>query len=230
MAGFPVGTPTQQLVVQTNNPVLTQNSDGSIVSATSDHNGALLTRHTGGTRLAASARGNVFFSGSVVAGTVIPAFAAGTTLASKGGLINPAGSGRMVELISVTVANITNVIVAVSPLCLGIQLNPSANGLAPTAITKNAAVAASPLGGPGGRAPVAFGYSAATLNFLAAHEVMDVLLYPFGNNETSIGTYGTTATFDGEVILGPDSNIALLSVANAQTSVLVTWCWSEWLP
>ena len=228
MAGFPIGTPVQQLVAMTGNPNASQNPDGSFVSAMSDRHGALLQRQLGGQRYAAASRGNVFYSGSVVAGTVVPVYpTAANSLASKGGIVNPPGSGRNMELIAVSVANITGVIAAVSPLYLGLQLNPSGNGLALTAVTKNTSVAATPLGGAGGGQPVGYAYSAATAHFTSTAPVNDALWYPWGTLETAVGTYPGTAYFDGEIVMGPDSHIMLLAVT-AQTSVLVTWVWSEW--
>ena len=228
MSNFPIGTPVTQLITQTGNPNATQNPDGSSATALTDRHGALLVRQLGGQRFAAASRGNVFYSGSAVAGTTIPVYpTAANSLASKGGIVNPAGSGRNMELIAVSVANITNVIGAVLPLYLGLQLNPSGNGLALTAVTKNAAAVASPLGGSGGGVPVGYAYSAATAHFTSTTPVNDAAWYPWGNLETAVGTAPGTAYFDGEIVMGPDSHIMLLC-AQAQTSVLVTWVWSEW--
>ena len=227
MAGFPIGTPAQDLVTVAGNPVNTQNPDGSLVPVVSDRQGAVLSRMLGGKRYAAAARGNVFTSGSVVAGVTLIGPIAGTTLASTAGLINPAGSGKIVELISVSLATQT-IDVALKPFALGIQIGPSAAGLAPSSITKQPAVA-TPFGGAGGITPVAFTYSAATLNFIAAHEVFDVNLYPWGTQQTAVGSISGTVYFDGEVILGPDSNICCYNVVTALATVGVTWTWAEWL-
>ena len=231
--GYPVGTPLQQLTGTVGNPATTQNSDGSPAPTLLDHNGAALMRFLGGNRLAAAVRGNVFMSGTLVAGVLPVTFAAGTTLATTAGLINPAGSGKNIELIAVSVANITHVIAGstIVPYVLGIQINASTNGGVPTGITKTPVIG-TPFGGPAPGVAAGVGYSAATLNFLSSHEFFDALLYPWGNPETAVGTYGGTAYFDGEVVLAPDSNIALVTPAayTANPAVQVTWVWSEWLP
>ena len=143
------------LVGSVNNPASIQNSDGGPAPLIVDHNGAAITRALGGKRYAAAARGNVYTAGSVIAGVTLIGPIAGTTLASTAGLINPAGSNRLVELISVSVSTLT-IDVALKPFALGIQINPSANGVAPTAITNisfidiaglSAVWAASPLNG-----------------------------------------------------------------------------------
>ena len=229
MTGFPIGTPVSQLVTTTANPATTQYSDGSIVSASSDHQGGTLIRQLGGKRYAGAVRGNTFSGGSVIAGVTLIGPIAGTTLASTAGLINPAGSGRLIELISVSISTQT-VDVALKPFALGIQINPSANGIAPTAITKQPTLAL-PYGGPGGMTPVGFTYSAATLNFTTAiGEVFNVNLYPWGTQQTAVGSIPGTVYFDGEVLLGPDSNICCYNVVSALATVAVTWTWAEWLP
>lgn len=228
MTGFPIGAPGQNLVTVTGNPSNTQNPDNSLVTVASDRHGATLARMLGGKRYAAAARGNVFTAGSVIAGVTLIGPIAGTTLASTAGLINPAGSGKMVELISVSLSTQT-IDVALKPFALGVQIGPSAAGLAPSSITKQTSVAC-PFGGAGGIVPVAFTYSAATLNFIAAHEVFDVNLYPWGTQQTAVGSLPGTVYFDGEVVLGPDSNICCYNVVTALATVAVTWVWAEWLP
>ena len=231
--GYPVGTPLQQILGTVGNPANTQNSDASPAAPYIDHNGALLYRNLGGQRLAAAVRGNVYAGGSLVAGILPVTFAAGTTLATTAGLVNPAGSGKNVELIAVSVANITHVIAGtpVVPHVLGVQINASTTGAVPSSITKQPTIS-TPFGLSPGVTPVGFTYSAETLNFSAGHEVFDALLYPWGNPETAIGTYGGTVYFDGEVVLAPDSNISLVTTAayTANPAVQVTWLWSEWLP
>lgn len=216
------------LVGSVNNPASIQNSDGGPAPLIVDHNGAAITRALGGKRYASAARGNVYTAGSVIAGVTLIGPIAGTTLASTAGLINPAGSNRLVELISVSVSTLT-IDVALKPFALGIQINPSANGVAPTAITKQTTVS-SPFGGAGGIVPVAFTYSAATLNFTSAlGEIFNVNVYPWGTQQTAVGTLPGTVYFDGEIVLGPDSNICCYNVVTALATVGVTWTWAEWL-
>lgn len=162
-----------------------------------------------------------FVSGSVIAGVTLVAFAAGTTLSSTAGLINPVGSGVVVRLKGLSVASLATIMTVGKPIILGVQAGPATQ---PSTITKQPVVST-----PFGTSYVgqAFTYSAATLNFASTHEVFDAIYYPFGNPQTVVGFQPTFAEFQDEIILNPGSNAALVGTTSLAT-VVNTWVWEEY--
>jgi hypothetical protein len=219
MPSFPVGTPALNLVSQVGNPATTNATDGTIQTLLSDKNGALLARELGGRYYAAAQRGNLFLATTLVAGVTVPAPA--TTLASKAGMINPLGSGRVVELVAIAMGSIT-IEVAVKQMMMEFQLNTSQSGGVPTSITK-LTPSGYPLGvGPGN--PQAFAYTAATMTNAAANTI----LIPFaGNYATAVGFTPTYFKFDGEITFGPDTCMAITCTA-AIAAVNFAYIWAEW--
>ena len=167
-----------------------------------------------------------FVSGSVIAGVSIIGPVAGTTLASTAGLINPVGSGVIVKIKSVMIAN-TTISVALKSMVIGVQsVFTSASGSTqPSSITKQTVVS-TPFGTT--YTGQAYTYSAATLNFGSGHEFFDANFYPFGTFQTAVGWSQGFAEFSDELILNPGTNAALYNMVTAIAGVQNTWTWEEY--
>jgi hypothetical protein len=204
------------------NPGVAQNPDGSAPVFGMGRQGEQIMRQLGGRNYAAAARGSLFMSTTLVGGVTVPAPA--TTLASKAGMVNPLGSGVNVELVGIGISSVT-IEVALKNFALEFQLNASQTGGVPTSITKLTAVPM-PLGSGKGAAQ-GFAYTAATMTNAAANTL---ILPLFGNYLTAVGVVNQTYfPFNGEIVLGPDTVMALTCVA-ALAAVQVVYFWAEWLP
>lgn len=225
MAGFPnfSSTPVQNLVGAVQNVASNQNPDGTLANVSLDRQGALIVAERGGRFSAAANRvsgGNVFISSTAVAGVTVPVPA--TTLASKAGLVNPAGSGINMELIALALSSVT-IEVALKNFAMEFQLNASLAG-APTSVTK---LTANPMPLSSGKgAATGFAYTAATMTNAAANPLVLPL---FGNYETAVGNVPTWFYFNGEIVMGPDTVMAITNVASI-LAVQVVYVWAEWLP
>src|SRR5229473_4579284 len=187
------------------NPAVAQNPDISQPVVALGRAGELLVRELGGRGYAAAARGNLYLSTTLVGGVTVPAPA--TTLASKAGIINPLGSTRNVELVGLGLSSVT-IEVALKNFAMEFQLNASQTGGVPTSITKLTAVS-QPLS-VGNNAAQAFAYTAATMTNAAANTL---ILPLFGDYATAVGFIPTWFKFDGEIVMGPDTVMAITNVA-----------------
>ncbi len=201
------------------NPAVAQNADTTQPLVAQGRAGELLVRELGGRGYAAAARGNLYLSTTLVGGVTVPAPA--TTLASKAGIINPLGSTRNVELVGLGLSSVT-IEVALKNFAMEFQLNASQTGGVATAITKLTAVS-QPLS-VGNNAAQAFAYTAATMTNAAANTL---ILPLFGDYATAVGFIPTWFKFDGEIVMGPDTVMAITNVA-ALAAVQVVYLWAEW--
>jgi hypothetical protein len=144
------------------------------------------------------------------------------TLVSKFTLYNPAGSGKIVELVEFT-CGIDSATEVVNGLALGIQANVTLSGGVPTSLTAAANIGACLLGS--GAAPNAKAYQAATLTNAAVLPV-----YPLGLNfdATAAGRSGNfNYEFDGKFLLQPDTLVTFCSTVAAITAAPVGLVWAE---
>lgn len=201
------------------NPAVAQNLDTTQPLVAQGRAGELLVRELSGRGYAAASRGNLFLSTTLVGGVTVPAPA--TTLASKAGIINPLGSTRNVELVGLGLSSVT-IEVALKNFAMEFQLNASQTGGVPTSITKLTAVS-QPLS-VGNSAAQGFAYTAATMTNAAANTL---ILPLFGDYATAVGFIPTWFKFDGEIVMGPDTVMAITNVA-ALAAVQVVYLWAEW--
>ncbi len=220
MTSFPLGTPVLNLVSAVSNPATAQNPDGTVATAASDRSGALLTRQLGGAFYPAAARGNLFIASTLIAGVTVPA--PGTTLASKAGLVNPAGSGKNMELVALGISSIT-IEVALKQFMLEFQINASQTGGAPTSVTRLTSYSM-PLS-TGNGAASGYAYTAATMTNAAANPI---LMPVAGNYETAVGWVPTWFRFNGEVVMGPDTVMAITNTSSI-LAINFAYVWAEWL-
>lgn len=223
MAGNPLlgATPAVPLVGVTQNPSTVQNNDMTPGVIALGRNGQLLVDALHGRFYGAASRGNLFMSATAIAGVTVPVPA--TTLASKAGIVNPLGSGRNVELVAMSVSSVT-IEVAVKQFALEFQLNASSTGGSPTSVTKLTAYSM-PLS-TGAAVAQGYAYTAATMTNAAANPLVVPL---FGNYATAVGFMPTWFTFDGNVVMGPDTVMCVTNTA-AIAAVNFTYIWAEWLP
>jgi hypothetical protein len=226
MAGFPIGTPVLNLVAQVGNPANAQNTDPSpSVPLSIGRHGDLLVSETHGKYANAAMRGNVFYMSHVIAGTILPVNAA--SLVSKFTLWNPAGSGKIVELIEFTMG-LDSATEVVNGYALAWQASVTTSGGAPGTLT---ALVNGPtstcIGGPA-LASVCTAYSAATLTNAAVLPV-----YPLGLNEdaTAVGRSGNFSyNFDGKWIFYPNTIITFVTTVASSTAAPCGLTWAEYLP
>ena len=176
---------------------------------------------------AAGMAGQVFMSSTVIAGVVLPVAAA--TLSSKFTLWNPAGSGKVVELIAISMG-LDSATTVVNSVGLMIQRSLSATSGVPTTLTS---AYAAPLG-IGGQA-AAGAYTQATLTNVAIPGVsaatpVPIPFYPFGSFGATTDTayQDMTHNFDGKILLGPDSLVAVCTTVTTTTASFVAIMWAEY--
>lgn len=206
------------------NVATAQNGDGAQPTVAIGRQGELIVGELRGKYAAASLRGNVFYMSTVIAGVALPVNAA--TVASKFTLWNPAGSGRVVELVEFTLG-IDSATEVVNGLAVGFQAGVQSGGGAPGTLTAIDSGPTSTLIGAGLQS-VCKGYKAATLTNAAVLPV-----YPLGLNfdATAAGRSGNFAyNFDGKFMVPPDTIVTFCSTVAAITAAACGLVWAEWLP
>lgn len=219
MADPRLGASGQSLNAQVQNPSLSQMPDGSVIPVGAGRHGQVFADEIHGRWYQAASRGNLFIASTAIAGVTLPAPA--TTLASKAGMNNPLGSGVNVELVAIGLTSVT-IDVALKNFLLEFQVNASQNGGVPTSIT-NLTSRSMPLSSAG-RVSAANAYSALTMTNAAANPVL-IPFYP--KLETAVGAAQVYFKFDGELVIGPDTVMAITCTA-ALAAVNVTYLWAEW--
>jgi len=202
--------------------------DGAVnqVALRSDKYGAMVVSELRGKYAEQALRGRSFTASTVIAGAVIPVAAA--TLNSKFTLWNPAGSGVVIEPISVGYA-INSTITVVNGHGFMIQRNLSSSSGVPTTVT---ALAALRMGIAG--SSVVTVASQATLTNVAIPGVSAATAVPIGfyptfshGAVTSTSSEDLTHNFDGKLLLEPDSLIAACTTVAASTATFIQICWIE---
>ena len=187
----------------------------------------LLTSELHGKWYTAGYRGATFITSSVIAGITVPIAAA--TLGGKFTIWNPAGSGKVCELISINFG-CSSATTVVNGVGLMIQRGLTATSGIPTS---NTAQYVAPLGLSG--TPAVGAYSASTLTNVAIPGVSAAtpVPIPFYN----IANFGAVTNasaeslehfFDGRILLGPDSLVSLCTTVATETTLVVTATWAEW--
>ena len=210
---------------QVQNPALAQVSDTGQPIITAGRQGDVLVGEIGGKYRAAALRGNVFYMSTLIAGVALPVNAA--TLVSKFTLWNPAGSGKLVELIEFSMG-IDSATEVVNGIALGWQANVTGAGGAPGTLTSVSNGPTSTLLGGTGITSVCTGYIAATLTNAAVLPV-----YPIGMNfdATAVGRSGNFIyNFDGKFIVAPNTLVTFLTTVAAETAAPMGLTWAEYLP
>lgn len=203
---------------QTKNPNGGATRDGAFAPLALGAEGQQFVGDTHGRWYAAASRGNLFVSSTLIAGVTLPAPA--TTLASKAGMRNPLGSGVNVELVALGLTSVT-IDVALKNFLMEFQINASTTGGVPTSVTDLTAYAM-PLSS--GATSMAKAYSAATMTNAAANPI----LIPFYQKlETAVGGVPVYFPFNGEIVMGPDTVMAITCTA-ALAAVNLTYIWAEW--
>ena len=221
MAGNPLlaGSPATALVGSVRNSTQVQDTDQTVSPISLGRQGQLHVGDVHGRWYSAASRGRLFVASTAIAGVTLPAPA--TTLASKAGMANPAGSGINMELVAIGLTAVT-VDVALKNFLMEFQVNATLTGGAPTSITKLTSYSM-PLSSSGQTA-VGYAYSAATMTNAAANPI----LIPFVPKlETAVGSQQVYFKFDGEIVMGPDTVMAITCTA-ALAAVNVTYLWAEW--
>lgn len=203
-------------------------SDSTTTKARGNKFGAQVATELHGKYAELGLRGRTFTASSVIAGVALPVAAA--TLNSKFTIHNPAGSNKIIELISFT-TGIDTATTVVNGIGMLIQRSLSTTSGIPTSTTPAAAL---PLGLFG----VAKGavYTQATLTNVAIPGVSAATAVPIAfynmfsfGAVTAPGVFDCTHYFDGRVLLAPDDLAAFCtSVAAASQNVCgITWAEHE---
>ena len=208
------------------NPASTQTTDGNTYTAAAGRQSDALISEIHGKWYTAGYRGATFITSTVIAGVTVPVAAA--TLASKFTIWNPAGSGKICELVSINFAQSAATTV-VNGIGLMIQRNLTTTSGIPTSLTAQYAL---PLGLGGAAACGA--YSAASHTNVAIPGVSGgAVPIPFYNiigfgAVTNPSAEALEHFFDGRIVLGPDSAVALCTTVATETTLVVSATWAEW--
>ena len=209
------------------NPVTTQSADGVLVTGNSGRQSDALVSEVHGKFYTASYRGATFTTSTLIAGVTIPVAAA--TLGGVFTVWNPAGSGKICELISCNIGT-SSATTVVNGIGLMIQRNLTTTSGIPTS---NTAQAVLPLG-LGGSAAVG-AYSASTCTNVAIPGVSAATAVPiafynmFDFGATSNANAGPIEYFfDGRLLLGPDSLVSVCTSKATETTAVITMTWAEW--
>lgn len=210
------------LVGQIGNPALTPGNDGDFRPLSLSREAAQHMQQIHGQWYTAARRGNLFIASTAAAGVTIPVEDT-SNLASTAGIVNPITSGVILELVGLMIGN-TTIDVAVKPNVICFQKNLSTSGGPPTSVT--ALTAHSQPLSLGTTTAKCVAHSAAT--FTNSVEMTPRLnLIP--SVSTAVGT-GTQAwfQFNGEVLMGPDTAMAIVNSVTAIAGHQITYLWAEW--
>jgi hypothetical protein len=217
-SNFPYGT----LSGQVRGPASTPASDGDFVPLSMSRDGAQHIVAIHGQWYTAARRGNLFIASTAAAGVTIPVEDT-SNLASTAGMVNPLGSGVNMELVALGIIS-TTAPVAVKPNVICFQKNLSTSGGAPTSVTALTAHAM-PLSS-GNATAKCVAHSVATFTNSAE---MAPRLNMLGTAVTAVGEVGKGwFTFDGMVVMGPDTAMAIVNSVTALAGQQVTYVWAEW--
>ena len=210
------------------NQVLTQAlpsvSDGSYPAQLGGKSGEGIVAQLHGKHFTNAVRGNVFLGSTLAAGIVVPFNAA--TLAGTFTLHNPAGSGVNVELIDLNVCQVPGTAL-ITGLGMGFQGPLASTGGVPTGTTVSAGgVKSTKIGS--GVTPKAQLYTVATLTNVAIVNLSPIL-WLFNNVATTVITQQyANYSFDGKIILPPDTLCTLVnSITGTQSASPVSITFAE---
>ena len=209
------------------NPVTTQTPDGQFPVQGGGRQNDALVSEIHGKWYTAGYRGATFTTSTLIAGVTVPVAAA--TLSGVFTIWNPAGSGKICELISMNFGTSAATTV-VNGVGLMIQRNLTSTSGIPTS---NTAQAVLPLGLGGN--PVVGAYSASTLTNVAIPGVSAATAVPIAfYNMIDFGAVTNSSAiplehfFDGRILLGPDSLVSVCTSKATETTLVITATWAEW--
>ena len=212
--------PSSLMTGQVRNPALTPGVDGDTVPLSMARDGGVHMAQIHGQWYSAARRGNLFIASTAAAGVTIPAEDA-SNLASTAGIVNPITSNVICELVAIGISN-TTIAVAVQAKTIVFQKNLSTSGGPPTSVTALTSHAL-PLSNSTAIAKCV-AHSAATFTNSAE---MAPRLNMLGTLQTAVGEVVGFYKFDGMVVFGPDTGMAIVNVA-ALAGQQVTYVWAEW--
>ena len=206
------------------------NQQGQDIGLRAGANADLMIGNLHGKYYEAARQGNLFMCSTVIAGKAIP-LAAATLSATALTLHNPAGSGKVFELVSCTLG-IDTVTTICNTVGLLVQRNLAQTGGIPTSTTASYIASC----GPSTAASAAATYSAATLTNaqipgVVSTATLTIPFYPMflfaGITSLQIGEL--THNFDGKLVLGPDSLVSWCTAVTAGATASVhNMIWAEY--
>ncbi len=212
----------QTLVGRVQNPALTPAArDGDPSEFSMGRDGALHVSRIHGEWYTAAKRGNLFIASHAAAGVTIPVEDT-TNLASTAGIVNPITSGVNCELVAIGIVS-TTAAVAVKPNVICFQKNLSTSGGPPTSVTALTAHSL-PLSS-GSTTAKCVAHSVAT--FTNSVEMAPRLNF-MGTSTTAVGEVVGFYKFDGMVVFGPDTAMAIVNSVTAIAGQALTFVWAEW--
>ena len=188
--------------------------DTTLVSAIAGKAGEAVVTELHGKYFTENYRGNVF--GFSVAAVTLPVNAA--TLASKFGVYNPPGSGKVLELVRCDMAYVVATTVVNG---VGLYYSTVASGAAGSTFTTAGTAISLNLGG--NSAPAAVGYSAVT--HVGTPVLAAVMAYSGAVTSTTVGVI--SYSFDGSILVQPGTLLAVAMTTAASTGSgftgMLTW-------
>lgn len=201
-------------------PKVEANQDGRSVALSMGSQGQAHVAAIHGQWYTAAKRGNLFVASTAAAGVTIPVEDT-SALASTAGMVNPANSGVVCELVGLAIVN-TTVEVAVKPNIIAFQTNLSGSGGPPTSVTALTAynLATTTTGGN-----LVIPHSAATFtNTVEMAPRFNIL----GTVQTAVGFTPGYFAFNGEIVFGPNNAFAIVNAVTAIAGHQITYIWAEW--
>ncbi len=210
------------LVGRIKNPALTPGSDGDPAELSVGRDGSLHSVIIHGKWYTAARRGNLFIASTAAAGVTLPVEDT-TNLASTAGIVNPITSGVNCELVAIGIST-TTIDVALKPNVMCFQKNLSTSGGPPTSVTALTAHALPLSSGSAVAKCVAHSVATFTNSVEMAPRINFIPAI-----STAVGT-GVPAWqyFDGEIIMGPDTAMAIVNSVTAIAGHQLTYVWAEW--
>ncbi len=224
----PLFGPSGALTGQVINPGATSLGTGSTAAAGMSREGGMLNASSRGQYGAITANGNTFFASSPLAGSVVPLSA--TNQVVKFALWNPAGSGKVVELIKFSWQQFGTGTEIVTQLGLAFQPNVSVTGV-PSAQTTSG------VGGPfnGRIAPGASSGSVCTFwtVMTMANPAIGVSYQHLWLMNTPLATTVTDQSkifdFGGSIIMPPDTIVTpVAALTGTEIEACMSLVWAEY--
>ncbi len=222
----PLYGPGGALVGATISPGATSNNLGSPVPAGFSREGGLLVSQARGGYGAAAMNGNVFFASSPLAGSVVPLSA--TNQVVKFALWNPAGSGKMVELIKFSWQQFGTGTEIITQLGLAFQAKVSTTGLPSAQTTQGTGGPYNALIGNGTTSVCSFWIAMTMANpAIGANYqhmwLMNTIL------ATTVTDQSKIIDFGGSVIMPPDTIVTpVAALTGTEIEACMTLVWAEY--
>jgi hypothetical protein len=218
--------PSGALIGTTQSPGAVSNNLGSTTAAGFSREGGMLMAPSRGQYGSLTQNGNVFFASSPLAGSVVPLSA--TNQVVKFALWNPAGSGKVVELIKFSWQQYGTGTEIVTQLGLAFQAKVSTTGV-PSAQTTQA------VGGPynaligSGVASVCSFWTVMTMANPAIGANYQHMWLMNTVLATTVTDQSKVINFDGSVIMPPDTIVTpVAALTGTEIEACMTLMWAEY--